>query len=200
MADGSVIFDTGLDLSGFRGDAARLLQMGTASAAALETTMSNVDTGFDGINGGARSATSGISAFKSAAIPALTAVATAAAAVGTALVAGGTYAVKLASDLTESQNVIDTTFGDNASAINDFAKNAGIAFGMSELEAKKFNGTMGAMLKSMQLSDAEVLNMSTSMVGLAGDMASFYNLDSQDAFDKIRSGISGETEPLILAA
>ncbi len=148
----------------------------------------------------ANTASKRIGNLKAIGASALTAVATAAAAVGTALVASGTYAVKLASDLAESQNVIDTTFGDNASAINGFAKNAGIAFGMSELEAKKFNGTMGAMLKSMQLSDAEVLNMSTSMVGLAGDIASFYNLDSQEAFDKIRSGISGETEPLILAA
>ena len=38
--------------------------------------------------------------------------------------------------------------------------------------------------------------MSKDMVGLAGDMASFYNLDLETAFEKIRSGISGETEPL----
>ena len=67
---------------------------------------------------------------------------------------------------------------------------------MSELSAKKFNGTMGAMLKSMKLSDDEILKMSTDMVGLAGDFASFYNLDSEEAFNKIRAGISGETEPL----
>ena len=104
--------------------------------------------------------------------------------------------VKLASDLTEVQNVVDTTFGDNAGAVNEWAANAAEAFGMSELQAKQFNGTMGAMLKSMGLADDEVLTMSTSMVGLAGDFASFYNLDHQEAFDKIRAGISGETEPL----
>lgn len=196
MADGSVIFDTGLDLNGFRQDAARLLQLATTSALTLETTMSHIDTGMDGVSDGAARAGGGISAFKAAAVPALQAVATAGAAIGAALVAGGTYAVKLASDLAEVQNVVDTTFGENASAVNDFAKSAGTAFGMSELQAKQFNGTMGAMLKSMQLSDDEVLNMSTSMAGLAGDFASFYNLDPQEAFDKIRSGISGETEPL----
>ncbi len=121
------------------------------------------------------------------------------AAIGTATAALGTAAVasvKLASDLTEVQNVVDTTFGDNAGAVNEWAANAAEAFGMSELQAKQFNGTMGAMLKSMGLADDEVLNMSTSMVGLAGDFASFYNLDHQEAFDKIRAGISGETEPL----
>ena len=120
-----------------------------------------------------------------------------AAAVG-ALGAAGVASVKLASDLTEVQNVVDVTFGKNKNAdtINAWAKNAASAFGLSELQAKKFNGTMGAMLKSMGLSDDAVLDMSTSMTGLAGDFASFYNLPIEEAFQKIRSGISGETEPL----
>ncbi len=104
--------------------------------------------------------------------------------------------IELASDLTEVQNVVDTTFGDGAGKIYDWADAAATSFGMSSLQAQKYNGTMGAMLKSMGLTDDAVLKMSTDMVGLAGDMASFYNLDVEDAFYKIRAGISGETEPL----
>lgn len=104
--------------------------------------------------------------------------------------------IDVASDLQESQNVVDTTFGESAGVINQWAKDAKTAYGMSELSAKKYTGTMGAMLKSMGKTDDEVLKMSTSLVGLAGDMASFYNLDHDTAFEKIRSGISGETEPL----
>ena len=107
------------------------------------------------------------------------------------LVAFGEKAVSLASDLDEVQNVVDVTFGEGASTIDSFAKSAASSFGMSELSAKQFTGTMGSMLKSMQLND-----LSTSLVGLAGDMASFYNLDAETAFEKLRSGISGETEPL----
>lgn len=55
---------------------------------------------------------------------------------------------------------------------------------------------MGAMLKSMGLTTDSALNMSQKITELAGDLASFYNLDVDDAFTKIRSGISGETEPL----
>lgn len=123
-------------------------------------------------------------------------LAKAGAAAVTALGAAGVASVKLASDLTEVQNVVDVTFGKNADTINKWAKNAATSFGLSELQAKKFNGTMGAMLKSMGLSDDAVLDMSTSMTGLAGDFASFYNLPIEEAFQKIRSGISGETEPL----
>ncbi len=113
-----------------------------------------------------------------------------------AAIKGGKYALSLASDLQEVQNVVDVTFGDNAKEIEKWAKNAGKGFGMAELAAKQYTGTMGAMLKSMGLSDKEVLKMSTDMTGLAGDFASFYNLDHSAAFDKIRAGISGETEPL----
>lgn len=104
--------------------------------------------------------------------------------------------IEVASDLTEVQNVIDVTFGSNAEEINAWAQNAKTAYGMSELMAKQFAGTMGAMLKSSGVAEESVTELSESIVGLAGDMASFYNLDYEAAFAKIRSGISGETEPL----
>ncbi len=116
--------------------------------------------------------------------------------VGTAFTTAAGFAVNLASDLQEVQNVVDITFGDKAAEIETWAKNAASAFGLSELQAKQFNGTMGAMVKSMGLSDTAVLEMSTTLTGLAADFASFYNLEHQEAFDKIRAGISGETEPL----
>lgn len=104
--------------------------------------------------------------------------------------------IDLANDLTEAQNVVDVTFGKSADTINKWAVAAKEAYGLSELQAKQFNGTIGAMLKSMDISERDITKMSTDLIGLAGDMASFYNLDAETAFEKIRSGISGETEPL----
>ena len=104
--------------------------------------------------------------------------------------------IKNASDLQEVQNVVDVTFGGSAEKINEWAQKAAGAYGMSELSAKEYTGTIGAMFKSMGLADDQVLSMSTDMVGLAGDFASFYNLEHEEAFSKIRAGISGETEPL----
>lgn len=105
-------------------------------------------------------------------------------------------AIDLASDLEEVQNVIDVTFGAGNEKIEAFAKSSMQSFGLSELSAKQYMGTMGAMLKSMGLAPDVVEDMSVSIAGLAGDMASFYNLDTDDAFAKLRGGISGETEPL----
>ena len=105
-------------------------------------------------------------------------------------------AVNAASDLEEVQNVVDTTFGSNADQINSWAQAAGKAFGLTETKAKQFTSTLGAMMKSAGISDNEIVKMSTDLAGLAADMASFYNLDFDTAFQKIRSGLSGETEPL----
>lgn len=112
------------------------------------------------------------------------------------LVAGAKQAVSYASDLQEVQNVVDVTFGKSSGIIDKFAKKSGDSFGLSELQAKQYNGTLGAMLKSSGLTGDAVVDMSTDLTGLSADMASFYNLDHDTAFDKIRAGISGETEPL----
>ena len=112
------------------------------------------------------------------------------------LIQFGKEAVALGSDLSEVQNVVDVTFENLSGEINEFASNAIEQFGLSETAAKQYTSTMGAMLKSMGFTTRQAADMSMTMTGLAADMASFYNLNAEDAFYKIRAGISGETEPL----
>ena len=116
--------------------------------------------------------------------------------IGKALLGVGKDALQAASDLQEVQNVVDVTFGGNSNKIEKWAKDAGTQFGLTETQAKKFSSTMGAMLKSAGLSGDKIVDVSTDLAGLAADMASFYNLDFDEAFSKIRSGISGQTMPL----
>lgn len=116
--------------------------------------------------------------------------------VGQSLLAFGKDAISAASDLQEVQNVVDTTFGSSANQIDAWAKSAASSFGLTELQAKKFTSTLGAMMKSAGMAGPEIVTMSEDLSGLAADMASFYNLDFETAFQKIRSGISGQTEPL----
>mgnify|MGYP007130646407 FL=1 len=113
--------------------------------------------------------------------------------VGQTLLEWGKDAIAAASDLEEVQNVVDVTFGDSANQINAWAKNAISQFGLTETKAKQFASTLGAMMKSAGMSGPEIVKMSEDLSGLAADMASFYNLDFDTAFQKIRSGISGET-------
>ena len=103
---------------------------------------------------------------------------------------------KLASDLTEVQNVVDVTFAEMSKDINDFADIAINQFGLSELSAKKYSSSMGAMLKSSGIAGEAVRDMAVDLTKLSADMASFYNLANDDAFQKILSGMSGMTRPL----
>lgn len=113
-----------------------------------------------------------------------------------ALIDFGKEAIQVSSDLTEVQNVVDVTFGKMSADVNEFAKNALGVYGLSELSAKKYASTMGAMLKSSGLAGQQMKEMSKNLTALSADVASFYNLDTDVAFQKIRAGISGETEPL----
>lgn len=105
-------------------------------------------------------------------------------------------AVETASDLAEIQNVVDVTFGESAKTINAWSKTAMSAYGLTELEAKKMASTMGAMTKSMGLTSQQSQDMAVKLTELSGDMSSFYNLPHDVTWEKIRAGISGETEPL----
>lgn len=105
-------------------------------------------------------------------------------------------AIQAASDLQEVQNVVDVTFGDSSKQIQTWSEQAGKQYGLTETQAKRYASTIGAMLKSQGVAHEQMLSMSKDLAGLAADMASFYNLDFDTAFEKIRAGISGETMPL----
>lgn len=108
----------------------------------------------------------------------------------------GKSAIGFGSAITEIENVVDVSFGSMADEAYKFASTAKEQFGLSELAAKQYSGTMMAMMKSSGVAQDAASKMSISLAGLAGDIASFYNIDTDTAFQKIRSGISGEIEPL----
>ena len=112
------------------------------------------------------------------------------------LVAFGKEAIELGSDLQEVQNVVDVTFTTMNEQVNEFARNAAEAAGLSETMAKRYVGTFGAMSKSFGFAEAEAYEMSTALTQLTGDVASFYNITQDEAYTKLKSVFTGETESL----
>lgn len=102
----------------------------------------------------------------------------------------------LGSDLAEVQNVVDVTFSKMNEQVNNFAQNAIFQFGLSETMAKQYTGTFGAMAKAFGFVESEAYAMSTTLTGLAGDVASFYNITQGEAYTKLKSVFTGETESL----
>lgn len=130
-------------------------------------------------------------------------------------------AVDLASQLTEVQNVVDTTFGDMASKVDDFTKTSIQDFGMSELTVKQISSRFQALGTSVGISSEQVANgtavankalmsqnntlykttdsmadMSLNLTRLAGDMASFYDVDQADVAKSLQSIFTGTIAPL----
>ena len=108
----------------------------------------------------------------------------------------GKKAIELGSDLQEVQNVVDVTFTTMSDKVDEFAKSAAESAGLSETMAKKYVGTFGAMAKSFGFAESEAFNMSTALTQLSGDVASFYNLTQDEAYTKLKSVFTGETESL----
>lgn len=114
----------------------------------------------------------------------------------TAIVNFGKECTNLGSNLQEVQNVVDVTFGNLNTEVDRFAQNAIEQFGLGQTVTKKYVGTFGAMAKAFNFSNKEALVMSETLTGLAGDVASFYNLSSDEAYTKLKSVFTGETETL----
>lgn len=108
----------------------------------------------------------------------------------------GKSCIELGSDLAEVQNVVDVTFSQMSKQVDKFAQNAAAQFGLSETMAKQFTGTFGAMAKAFGFSEKAAYDMSTTLTGLAGDVASFYNISQDEAYTKLKSVFTGETESL----
>lgn len=108
----------------------------------------------------------------------------------------GKSCIELGSDLAEVQNVVDVTFSQMSKQVDKFAQNAAAQFGLSETMAKQFTGTFGAMAKAFGFSGKAAYDMSTTLTGLAGDVASFYNISQDEAYTKLKSVFTGETESL----
>lgn len=112
------------------------------------------------------------------------------------LVDFGKSCLELGSDLAEVQNVVDVTFPNMTAQVDEFARSAITSAGLSETMAKQFTGTFGAMAKAFGFSEQQAYDMSTSLTQLAGDVASFYNLSQEEAYTKLKSVFTGETESL----
>lgn len=112
------------------------------------------------------------------------------------LIEFGKSCLDLGSDLAEVQNVVDVTFPSMTAQVDKFAQSAAKTFGLSETMAKQYTGTFGAMAKAFGFSEQQAYDMGTSLTALAGDVASFYNLSQDEAYTKLKSVFTGETESL----
>lgn len=96
----------------------------------------------------------------------------------------------------ESESLFETSLGEYADNAREWSEKLGNSLGLDDYALRKNVGTLYTMTKSMGVAKDSALSMSQEFSLLAEDMASFYNMSSEEAFTKLKSGLTGETEPL----
>lgn len=126
-------------------------------------------------------------------------------------------ALDLSSQLTEVENVVNQTFGDAKSMVDEFARDSITQFGMSELALKQYASRFQAMGTAMDitgsmlekttgiLGDADnqygkltgsMAEMSINLTKLTADLASFYDVEQSAVAEDLYSVFTGQTRSL----
>jgi len=112
------------------------------------------------------------------------------------IVAAGGAAVKMAADMQESLNKVDVAFGSSSKGVKDFAKTTLTQFGIARGAALEMTSMFGDMATGMGINQVEAAKMSKELTGLAGDLASFKNINIDEAMTALAGVFTGETESL----
>jgi len=121
---------------------------------------------------------------------------TAANAGGAAMAALSVVSTKAAVDAVENENLFKESFGGMSEQARAWSKGLRDELGLNDGALRKSAGTFNVMFKSMGLGAPKAYELSTGLTKLGQDMASFYNLSPDQAFTKLKSGMTGEMEPL----
>lgn len=124
-----------------------------------------------------------------------------AAAAGGALAAAGISnfvgdSIKQASNLTESLNAVNVSFGAAASGINELGKEAAASLGLSNQQFNQLAVGFTAFAERIAGPGGDVVGVIDDLTTRGADFASVMNLEVEEALTLFRSGLAGETEPL----
>jgi hypothetical protein len=165
-----------------------------ADVSQLKAGLAQAESALKGVDDSVKTASAGMTSFvsKMKQVGATMGVAFA----GQQVVQFGKDVIMAASNMNESLAKMQVVFGENASAVEKWADTSSTAMGMSKQSAVEAAGTYGNLFQAFGLGQQPAQEMSTILVQLASDLASFNNTSIDDAILALRSGLSGETEPL----
>jgi hypothetical protein len=111
---------------------------------------------------------------------------------------GGFFAdgIKSATDLGETMSKTSQVFGDSTGEITAQADMLAKSFGLPKGAILDAASSFGLIGKGAGQSQVQAASMSKAMTQLAADASSFHNVPLDVALEKIRAGLTGESEPL----
>jgi hypothetical protein len=112
------------------------------------------------------------------------------------LALAGGAAIKLASDMEETQNKVSVAFGDSAQAVKDWSKTSIESMGLAQQSALDAAALFGDMGTSMGIARDDAAEMSMGLTQLGADLASFKNVGIDQAMGALKGVFTGETDSL----
>jgi len=118
--------------------------------------------------------------------------------VGAAAIAMGVQALGVASDAEEAGAAFETTFGGAAKKTGEFVEEFANKAGLASFELKQLLATSGAVLQGIDFTASASAELSTKMATLAGDVASFSNVQggAKPVMEAFSKALLGERESL----
>jgi hypothetical protein len=104
--------------------------------------------------------------------------------------------IKAASDLDESINAVNVTFGKASGGILKFGETASKTVGMSKAQFNSFAVTFSGFTQLIAGSTGDITKVTTELTKRIADFASVMNLDIKEAAQVFQSSLAGETEPI----
>lgn len=112
------------------------------------------------------------------------------------IIAAGGAMIKLASDMQETMNKVEVSFGKNTQTVLDWSKTSIKSMGLAQQTALDSAALYGDMATGMGFSQEKAAEMATSLTQLGADLASFKNISNDVAQTALKSIFTGETESL----
>jgi len=105
-------------------------------------------------------------------------------------------AITKSNDYIENMNLFTVAMGEYASGAKDYAEIVSSTMGIDTSDWIRAQGVFMTMATGFGVAGDRAATMSKNLTQLGYDLASFYNLDVEDAMTKLKSGLAGELEPL----
>lgn len=124
-----------------------------------------------------------------------------AATAGVAIAAAGigkffSQSITQASNLNESLNAVNVSFGANAAGIKKLGQEAATSLGLSTQQFNQLAVGFTAFTEKIAGPGGDVVTILDNLTTRGADFASVMNLDVNEAMNLFRAGLAGETEPL----
>ena len=105
-------------------------------------------------------------------------------------------AIDNSNDYIENVNLFNVAMGEYASGAMDYAESVSNAMGIDTSDWIRAQGVFMTLSTGFGVASDRANTMSRNLTQLGYDLSSFFNISTEDAMQKLQSGLSGELEPL----